>query len=241
MANGPESHTPDPGNGRPPGPNREFVAKRLREARVAAGFTQAEAGRRADISYVSIYRYEKGIHLPSRKTQAVLARVYGRSSSWFTDETLATSGPRWHGELDPDPGPDSHMEVMGVPLVAAKAGAGSFTFDETPKQWCPFRQDLLAAEGSSARHCRLVEVRGDSMSPRCPSGPLVLVDISRREFRDGSVYLMTDPVEGIVVRMACQDGRRWILVPDHRDRRPRRYTTAWQVHGLVMGCQTRLG
>ena len=105
---------------------------------------------------------------------------------------------------------------MSVPLIATKAGICSLGLDMTPIDWYPMRQDKLVDEGTCARHCGLVEVRGDSMSPRCPPGSLVLVDMSRREFRDGSIYLVTDPVEGVVVRMACQDGHRWILVPDHR-------------------------
>ena len=241
MDNKSRNHVPDPGNGRPHAIDREFMARRLLEARNIAGLTQAEAARSADIDTVSIYRYEKGIHLPRKRTLAVLARVYGRSVNWFTDELLTTAGPTWHFPPVAERGLDSDVEVMGVPVVAAQAGAGSFTFDETPKQWCPFRQDLLAAEGSSARHCRLVEVLDDSMSPRCAPGSLVLVDVSRRELRDGGVYLMTDPNDGLVIRTASQDGRRWILVADHRGWRPRHYNDSWEVHGLVVWCQNPLG
>ena len=192
MTKGPENYTADRGDGGHPGPDRKFVARRLKEARIAAGLSQAEAARRAGISPVSIFRLERGDHLPRRTTLGALARAYGRSPDWFTDPSLATSGPRWHGERDPDLGPGSDMEVMSVPLIATKAGICSLGLDMTPIDWYPMRQDKLVAEGTCARHCGLVEVRGDSMSRRCPPGSLVLVDMSRREFRDGRVHLPGD-------------------------------------------------
>lgn len=223
------------------GLDREFVARRLRRARTAAGMTQAEAGRRTGVSPATIYWHETRENLPRRITLAALARVYGRSMDWFTDEHLAISGPRWHGGLDPCPGPGVDIEVVGGPLVAGVAGAGSLALDETPIDWYPMRQDKLVAGGTNARHCRLVEVRGDSVVPRCPSGSLVLVDTSRRRLEDGTIYLMTDPADGLVVRMAPQDGLRWVVVPDHPGWRPRNYTDSWQVLGRVLSCQTRLG
>ena len=85
---------------------------------------------------------------------------------------------------------------MGIALVAAEAGGGAPGFDETPRCWIPFRRDGLASRGMIPRHCRVVKVTGPSMSPTCPDGSLVMVDVSRTELRHGSLHLMTSPTRG---------------------------------------------
>ena len=227
-----EQPVPDSGSGRRLKPDRQLVARRLLEARAAADLSQADAGMKAGVSTVTIYRWEKGKHLPTRRTLAALARIYGRTAEWLTGETMVGSGPTWRFAPDPGEGLGSDV-VEGVPLVAVAAGGNALAFDETPRSWFPYRRDWLASRGFIPRHCRLVEVLGNSMSPTCSDGSLVMVDVSRSELRHRYLHLMTVPNEGVVVRRAFRDGRTWIVTAEDPAWEPRTYHETWAVHGLV--------
>lgn len=68
--------TPAPPPGRGP-TDRARLAHALREARISAGMSGAETGRRTDMSQSKISKIERGMLLPSITDVAALCRVYG--------------------------------------------------------------------------------------------------------------------------------------------------------------------
>ena len=209
-----------------------LLAQRLRDARNAAGLSQTQAADRAEIADNSVYRYESGKNVPRSEILTKLARIYGRPVEWFRGEPLPVSGPTWHFS-DDDSGRIQDAEVSSVPVIATVAGAGSFHLDESCRYWLPFRQDWLVPNGMNIRKCRFVEVRGDSMLPRFPSGSLVMVDLERFSLWDGRIYLMSVAQEGVVLRRVFQDGSGWIAQADNPAWRPRIYDESWQIYGQV--------
>ena len=224
-------NAPDPG----------LLARRLYQARMSAGLSRTEAAARANIADNSIYRYEKGKARPRPEILAALGRVYGRSVEWLRGDPVTEAGPNWHLAADPLTGQEVAVQVVGVPVIATVAGAGIFAFDETARDWLPYRQDRLVRAGMGEGTCKLVEVRGDSMAPQIPSGAVVMVDVAQRGLWDGKVYLMSVGNEGVVVRRVFQEGKTWLVRGDHPDCRPRVFHETWTVHGQVRAAVTPCG
>lgn len=60
-------------------------AKLLREARLDAGFTQAEAADRVGVTRNSVVRYENSTSRPSPRILLQLSKIYGKNPRWFVD------------------------------------------------------------------------------------------------------------------------------------------------------------
>lgn len=60
-----------------------LVAKRLRQARIDAGLTQEELGRRLGISAVSISDRERGVTEISAEELKRIARILAKPTEWF--------------------------------------------------------------------------------------------------------------------------------------------------------------
>ncbi|MEN9936546.1 MAG: Helix-turn-helix domain [Chloroflexota bacterium] len=56
---------------------KEVLGRRLADARLGAGLTMREAGRRAGFDWTMIVRYEGGQSMPPPERLAALAAVYG--------------------------------------------------------------------------------------------------------------------------------------------------------------------
>ena len=85
-------------------PDRELVAQRLIEASQAVCLSQADVAKKLGSSTITVYRWEKGANMPTRRTLAALAQIYGRTVAWLSGQTLVDEGPSWR--LPPDPGAD---------------------------------------------------------------------------------------------------------------------------------------
>ncbi|MCW4454807.1 helix-turn-helix domain-containing protein [Flavobacterium sp. MXW15] len=75
----------------PPSTAQKSYGQRLRKARKAAGWTQAELGRCLDVdpatAAVRISRYENGQHMPDGPTADALAKALRLPQAWFHAET----------------------------------------------------------------------------------------------------------------------------------------------------------
>ncbi len=58
---------------------KEEIAKRIKNARVAAGFTQSDAAKRLGISYQAVSNYERGINRIDSDTLNKLCNIYSVS------------------------------------------------------------------------------------------------------------------------------------------------------------------
>lgn len=77
----------------PPSTAQTIYGQRLRQARKAAGWTQAELGRCLGVdpasAAVRISRYENGQHMPDGPTADALAKALRLPQAWFHAETDA--------------------------------------------------------------------------------------------------------------------------------------------------------
>jgi len=96
--------------------------------------------------------------------------------------------------------------------INASAGSGAFNWEECFER---IPVDEATAERLGGRrhlkHIDALEVRGDSMEPLLKDGDLVAVDRSRREVKEGSVYVLRIGEE-LFIKQMRRDAERWACV-----------------------------
>lgn len=113
----------------------------------------------------------------------------GQETSWSVEAVESGPGRQiliWEqpGDLPPD------ADRVWIPRydVECSAGDGAAQWTLREKQALPFTMGFFKAIGSNPEHCRLVNVRGDSMEPYLFDRDMVMVDVERGAVRDGRIY-----------------------------------------------------
>ena len=181
------------------------LAGRLRQARDAKGWYQAEAGRRAGINENTVSRYERGDRLPGISHLTRLAEVYGVSMDWLL---------MGEGGLSEDVRNVESVPVLSAVGPVAAAGPGGFAGVEWEDEEVPFPRAWLREHRVSSRNCCLFRVSGESMEPGIIDGSMVLVDRGSVELFPGRVYVIL--VAGdLVVKRVERQGVVWQVVSDN--------------------------
>jgi SOS-response transcriptional repressor LexA len=96
--------------------------------------------------------------------------------------------------------------------INPSAGSGALIWEERYER-IPVDEETAARLGGlrHLRHIDALEVRGDSMEPLLRDGDLVAVDRSRREVRDGGVYVLRIGEELFIKRMR-REAEGWACV-----------------------------
>lgn len=165
------------------------LQRRLREARRAAGLTQAEVAKRAGISQPAYNGLERGTYSSSKHLIAIAAALNVRPE--------ALTGGSW---LHNDSAPDTDVQIAfrEVPVVG-KAQLGPEGFWEA--------EDYPAGHGAEYvawptddMNAYSVRVEGDSMSPRIRHGERVIIEPN------------TPPSPGDEVLVRTTDGRCMVKI-----------------------------
>ncbi len=157
-----------------------------------------------------LYRYIREQGAPSFSAMAGLARASGIRLEWLaTGEDAQEEGKA----LSDAGGGNLADEYALIPRydIHVSAGHGSAVYEENEVQRMAFRRDWLRREGFAPDQLALVTTKGDSMEPTIGDGDLVLVDTSRNEVRDDSIYVLQ--VDGDVFAKRLQrdwEGGVWV-------------------------------
>lgn len=219
-------------------------AERIKKAADLIG-GQLELSRRTGISATSISKYALGTADPSRTRLVTMANATGVSAGWLaTGEgpmlpgdqngkkeeptrslneiqsmpdpqpcTVDASGqvriPQW---LDPDP------EMFDyVPMAEAQlsAGGGCFVISEDVEGYYAFRKSWLHRVSTSARNLVLMRVNGDSMEPSVCENDTVMIDIGRRDIKEGAIHALRVDSTTIIKRLSLRVGGKVLVVSDN--------------------------
>ncbi len=211
-----------------------MLGTRLAEARKRAGLLQADLaaalGERYDQSTISnIERGRRGVRLEGA---VIAARELNVSLDYLTglvDDPTPTNALAVRladaevraSETLPQDGDD-------VPLLelAAAAGGGAQTYDETPVGHLTFQRRWLRRHSIDPTRCNIITVRGQSMEPTLPDGCSILVDRGRWRLRQDRIFVLrTD--EGLVVKRVGKDASgRWQELSDN---------PVWEVRPMLRG------
>ena len=118
--------------------------------------------------------------------------------------------------------PGDQGRAVAIRKLRATAGGGGRNWDETVEGYLYFGEEWLRKHALEPRHCRVARAVGASMEPTLPDGSSILVDLQRKEFRDGAVFVASTS-DGVVARRAVKfsDGRQ--LVSDDGQSAPVRW------------------
>ena len=103
--------------------------------------------------------------------------------------------------------PGDQGRAIAIRKLRAMAGSGTRNWDETVDGYLYFGEEWLRKRALELRHCRLARAVGASMEPTLPDGCSILVDLLRKEFRDGAVYVAST-IDGGCCQASCQV-QRW--------------------------------
>jgi phage repressor protein C with HTH and peptisase S24 domain len=123
------------------------------------------------------------------------------------------------------PNPTSE-EFAFVPQldIAAACGNGRFEDHVVVKGGLAFKKSFLREKGVPEHAARIIHASGGSMSPTLQDGCVVLLNLADTEPRDGKVFAICKPDDGLVLKRLIWDfhpsmGRQtWILRSDNPDK-----------------------
>lgn len=145
-----------------------------------------DLARLAGLAPSTIYDLERGDSKGSTKLHRI-AEALGVRASWLETGT----GPMrpGAGEAEGDLDGAEFAFATRVKGLTLSAGSGSYVLvtDEVDRSHA-FRKDWLARNGLQIRNCKLISVKGESMSPYLQSGDVVLVNTADRAIKSGEVY-----------------------------------------------------
>ncbi|WP_435101058.1 LexA family transcriptional regulator [Arhodomonas sp. AD133] len=186
----------------------ERFSQRLRQALGNQSVYSIE--QQTGIAQSLVRKYLNARSIPGADKLVALAQVTGVSLTW-----LATG--EGSQEVTPSPASQANTEIVDeyalIPRydVHVSAGHGAVVEREQEVQRLAFRKDWLRREGFTPDNLVLVTAMGDSMEPTIGEDDLILVDTSRNEVRDDSIYVLQVDGETFAKRLQRDwSGGVWI-------------------------------
>lgn len=197
------------------------LADRLKEARHAAGLSQAALAKKAGVAQSTIGSIENGRNRGS--TQIVpIARALGITPEWLQNgsgEASVSVRPiaTWDNEDELEPDVYVFLPALSV-RVSAGDGSVVWHIDEEGQKQA-FRRRWIERLGIDAKCAATMVTEGDSMADRIQNGDSLVVDFCQKDtVIDGKVYVLVLQGELFVKRLFKEiDGIR--IVSDNPDKR----------------------
>lgn len=152
----------------------------VKNLRLKAGLSQQELAEYVGVTKSTISQWERGVFYPKHKYINILAKYFGIS----TNELLGENTTRIERDCDCE-------EVAKIPFyhnVNAAAGGGYINDDNDTYSYEYIRlKDLPYRRNYENFFC--IKVVGDSMEPVLRNGSLIVVDSTKKDLVDGSMYV----------------------------------------------------
>ena len=221
-----------------------IFGQRLRAARTLRAVTQQQLAAHTVNTREAISMVERGRAGWTHEKTAAAARALGVSTDYLHG---LTDDPRPAGQLLQDlqaarglddpaarAAATADGDFVGVSELASAAGDGTEVYDERITGRIKFLRSWLARHGLVARHCRIIQVSGESMEPTLVDGGSILVNHASRRRHVGHIYVVRTG-DGLVVKRAGRnEGGVWELVSDN----PNKHlwpTRPWPPDAIVVG------
>lgn len=185
-------------------------AKRLKKARLKAGYNTAEAFAKTVRIPEPTYRsYENGnrnVTLNVARKCAPLLRVGWR---WIIDGTEETESAL--GEYE-------HVNEYDV---SGSAGHGTVISEENVKYKVAFRSDWLRSlTRTQTDKLAVIKVSGDSMEPTLSSGDTLLLDTTQNKPTKDGVYFLQFEGDGLIKRLQYNPQKKSVRVISDNEKYP---------------------
>jgi phage repressor protein C with HTH and peptisase S24 domain len=161
--------------------------------------------------------------LDTEHNSAPIDKTSSEASRNYLGGLNATGGATLGEEELPHP---TEEEFAFVPQldIAAACGNGRFEDHVVVKGGLAFKKSFLRDKGIPEHAARIIYAAGGSMSPTLQDGCVVLLNLADTEPRDGKVYAICKPDDGLVLKRLIWDfhpavGRQtWIMRSDNQDK-----------------------
>ncbi len=198
---------------------------RLRAARSLRAVTQQQLAAHTVNTREAVSMVERGKAGWSHDKTAAAARALDVSTDYLhgltddprTAEQLLRDLKAAQGLEDPAAraATADDADFVGVSELASAAGDGADVYDERVIGRVKFLRSWLGRHGLVARHCRIIQVSGESMEPTLVDGCSILVNHASRRRHVGHIYVVRTG-DGLVVKRAGRDEAGvWQLVSDN--------------------------
>lgn len=224
-------------------------ADRVRNRRTYLGMSQEGLAKASGVSQSTIAQIERGRNQGTKHILA-LARALGVTPEWLetgrgpdvakhisatadmgskkgSSNVIGDLNPRGSDTLGeeelPHPTEDEFAFVPQLDIAAA-CGNGRFEDHVVVKGGLAFKKSFLRDKGVPEHSARIIYASGGSMSPTLQDGCVVLLNLADTEPRDGKVYAICKPDDGLVLKRLIWDfhpavGRQtWIMRSDNPDK-----------------------
>lgn len=149
--------------------------------------------------------------IPSLDKALAISRAAGVSLEWLASgEGLMRPGVEGDGRVE-----EEFALIPGYSIQVA-AGNGSLPGPEYATRKLAFRRKWLRFRGLHEKNLALVFAKGDSMEPTIDDNNTVMIDVSQRELRDGSIYVIRTDDHLIVKRIQTRLGKQVLLISDNK-------------------------
>lgn len=138
-------------------------------------------------------------------------KVFDEPQSCYVGENGETVIPQWS---DPDPGMFHYVPMVQTTL---SAGGGSFVLSEEVEGYYAFRNSWLNVVSSGKRNVVLMRVTGDSMAPTIQARDTVLIDVGRKNIKEGEIYALRVDHSIMVKRLSFRLGGKVLVISDNRN------------------------
>lgn len=178
------------------------IGKRLREARVSAGLTQAQLAERAKLTQSAIAEIEAGRSRNSAKI-IELSRALNVRADWLQtgESPSAPANSLDNGNVVEIGG----VEFARLPVydIRFAAGAGAVNEDESPiDHYLMSVSHLRAMTTSPIADVAVFQVDGDSMEPTINNRDWIFVDRRRTRLTNPGIYCLLFDGDALVKRAA---------------------------------------
>jgi phage repressor protein C with HTH and peptisase S24 domain len=164
------------------------------------------------VNRATVQRYEIYERGPSIEFVAAICEKYNINANWL----IFGQGPKFKGEAKEEPA--NSEEFNYIPMIEAKlsAGGGAFVNSENIEGYYAFRKKWIKRVASSPKNLVLLQIVGDSMSPTIQERDTVMIDTSRKDIKEGTVYAIRFGNTIMIKRLAFRPNDKILVISDNK-------------------------
>lgn len=168
----------------------EFFSRRMKfigETRFKGNYS--EFARAVGVAQASLARWVKGEADPSRTNLIKISEAAGVSLEWLALGIEATKEKVAVTHYN-EPEDSNYEEIDDFRHISVSAGFGAFNDDDANNDKVKVESSWLVSRRLKAKDCALFSVDGDSMYPTLKDREEIIVDRSKKELREGKIFVL---------------------------------------------------
>lgn len=199
------------------------IHRRIKEARLSKGLTQAQLAEMLNLSTTAIQLWENNDQAkataPKRKRLDEVSKILGVSVSWLQFGQSLVAPAATTGLVNDINSSYTHKKIMIYNLdLSAGSGNAQWVLSE-PDEPLLIRNSWFKSKNFLSSDLRAMRVRGNSMSPHLENNDIVIINIKDIDPIDGEIYAVIYNDRFFIKRLK-QTGEGIHLISSNSDYEP---------------------